>query len=331
MHKSYTACTTSSSLCSMSRPYEYLTEDCVKGRLTWNKAIVAAERALKGLATGEARQTRRVKLQLGESPNFIFIMCGYLRDCDYGGLVSLSVTKFVGNRSLQPPLPIMHSDVALMDENTGVTKAVIPGRDLTKWVIPSVSVVATKYLHGETGGTLAIIGAGNQGRLHAIALQGHFHFSKVRVWNRTASKAEDLVNELNREIEGSSFATAASVEECVSGADVIVTATNSSQTLVQGSWIKKGAHINAIGVSVTTTELDADTYRASKIYTDNKAEAETELNSIVQMGVKFECEVGDVIVQKVQAPKRGDTTIFQSSGTAVQYCAMARLMYNMYK
>ncbi|KAK5641567.1 hypothetical protein RI129_010114 [Pyrocoelia pectoralis] len=312
----------------MSCPYEYLTDHRIEELLTWEKAYEAAERALERFATGEAHQSERLKVPVG--PNFLFTMCGYLKDEEYGGLVSLLFTQFISNKKLEPPLPVVHSDITLMDEKTGVTKVIVPGRELVNWVLPSVSVMATRHLHGKTGEVLAIIGAGNQGRLHAIALHKFFNFSEVRVWNRTASKAEDLVKQLNKAMTSSVFVTANFVEECVNNADVIVTATKASQTLVKYSWIKKGAHINAIGVSVVTTELDDETYRSSTTYTDNKEAAEIELKPIVKLGVKFK-EVGDVIVGKIQAPKKSDTTIFQSSGTAIQYCAFARLISDLHK
>ncbi|KAK5641568.1 hypothetical protein RI129_010115 [Pyrocoelia pectoralis] len=314
----------------MSCPYEYISDARVSELLSWQSVFEAAERALESVSTGDAYQTTRTKLRVGQGFNFVNVMTGYLQDEKYGGLVNLFFNPFRGNRNLEPPLPVVHSDITLIDENTGVTKAIISGGEPMRWITPASSVIATKYLHRKSKEVLAIIGAGNQGRIHAIALQKYFNFSEVRIWNRTASKAEHLVTELNRGLNKPIFVNTNSIEGCVNGADVIVTATHSTQTLVQKSWIKIGAHINAIGVSSITTELDADTYRACKIYTDYKEGAEVELKHIKNFGVQFEGQIGDVITGKIPPPEENAITIFQSLGMAVQYCAISRLIYDLH-
>ncbi|KAB0793112.1 hypothetical protein PPYR_12732 [Photinus pyralis] len=312
----------------MSCAYEYISDARVAELLTWEDVLEAAERALESVSTGDAYQSTRAHLTVGQSFNSVNTMSGYLQDKKYGSLVHLFFNPFRGNRNLDPPLPVVHSEITLVDETTGVSKAMISGNETMRWITPAVSVVATKHLHRKGKETLAILGAGNQGRIHAMAFQRYFNFSKVRVWNRTRSKAENLVNELNQGTNKGVFTTSSTVEDCVSGADVIVTATHSSQTLVKKSWIKAGAHINAIGVSPVNTELDADTYRICKIYSDYKEGAEAELKHIEKLGAKFEGQVGDVISGKISPPKESDTTIFQSLGMAVQYCAICRLIYD---
>ncbi|KAK5641566.1 hypothetical protein RI129_010113 [Pyrocoelia pectoralis] len=262
-------------------------------------------------------------------------MPGYLKDPKYGALISLAFTKYGGNPKRHPPLPVISSNLAYMDEHTGVTKAVISVNEAMEWVTAAASVTATKHLHGPSSGKpnkiLAVIGAGHQGRTHAIAFQKYFNFSEVRIWNRTASKAEKVVRELNKGLNKAVFITCPSVEVCLRDADVIITATDAAQTLVKYPWVKKGAHINAIGVNPFTTELDPDTYRACKIFTDYKEGADEELKHISALGVKFEGQVGDVITCKIPVPTADDTTIFQSLGMAVQYCAIGRLIYDLHK
>ena len=44
-------------------------------------------------------------------------------------------------------------------------------------------------------------------------------------------------------------------EECVRGADVIVTATYSSEPLVYLEWLKAGAHLNGIAITALLKKL----------------------------------------------------------------------------
>ncbi|KAK5650017.1 hypothetical protein RI129_001046 [Pyrocoelia pectoralis] len=319
----------------MPFPYEYISDERVKELLTWEKTFEVCERALESVATGNAYQSTRAKVQVGPNFNFLFVMPGYLNDPKYGSLISHVFTKYAGNPKRQPPLPIIHSDITLFDEKNGVTKAIIAGNECMEWRTASVSVMAAKHLHGPNCGKpnriLAVIGAGTQGRIHAIAFQTFFNFAEVRIWNRTKSRAENVVKELNKAFNKTVFVAANSVQECVHDADIIVTATNADEILVKYPWIKKGAHINSIGVNPINTELDADTYRACKIYIDYNEGAEVELKHIKAFGVKFEGQVGEVIAKKIPEPSTTDTTIFQSLGMGVEDSAMGRLIYDLHK
>ena len=78
-----------------------------------------------------------------------------------------------------------------------------------------------------------------QARAHLQALMLVHLFEEVRVWSRTAEHAERFAEQHN--------AKAMPVEAAVRGADVIVTATNALQPILQGAWLKPGAHVNAVG------------------------------------------------------------------------------------
>ncbi|KAK4873909.1 hypothetical protein RN001_013269 [Aquatica leii] len=319
----------------MTCPYEYISDDRVRELLTWAKTFDALECAMESVANGRAFQSPRGKVKIGDTLNFIFLMPAYLKDDKYGALTSQVFTKFHDNPKRSPPLPIHHSDIALIDDKTGVTKAIVAGNEAMEWVTASATTIATKYLHGHTCGKpnkiLAVIGAGTQGRINAIGLQAYFNFDEVRIWNRTAKKAVDVANELNKRFNRNVFVAADTVENALKNADVIVTATPVEQTLVKWEWVKKGAHINAIGVNPFNTELDAATYRGCKVYGDYWDGIKTELKHIEAFGVKFEGQVGDVIAGNVPAPGSNDTTIFQSLGMAVEDCAVARWIYDLHK
>lgn len=58
----------------------------------------------------------------------------------------------------------------------------IAGTDITNWRTAAASAVATKYLHGKENNILAIMGAGVQGRIHAVAFQHFFKFQEVKIF-----------------------------------------------------------------------------------------------------------------------------------------------------
>ncbi|KAK4873908.1 hypothetical protein RN001_013268 [Aquatica leii] len=303
----------------MTCAYKYISEACVLQLLTWEKSFEATECALKSVANGCAFQPPRGKVKLPGKFDFIFLMPGYLKDDKYGASISCVFTKCVDNPKRNPPLPIVHTDVTLLDDNTGVTKAIIAGNTIMEWSTAAATTIATKYLHsGKPNKILAVIGASFQGRIHAIGLQKYFNFDEV---------AKELNSSFNRNV----FIATDTVEDAVKNADVIVTATTAEQTLVKWEWVKKGAHINAIGVFPFNIELDAATYRACKVYGDYWDGIKTELNHIEALGVKFEGQIGDVIVGNIPVPGPNDTTIFQSLGMGVEYAAIARLVYDLHE
>ena len=120
------------------------------------------------------------------------------------------------------------------------------------------------------------------------------------------------------------------LQDVVSCADVICTATPSRQPLFKSSWVKAGTHINLVGsYTPEMMEVEADLLRrAGKLLVDSKEACLLEAGEIINaaVGLKDLVEVGEVIEQDgkavsdaVQILKRaGDVTIFKSVGVGLQ-------------
>jgi len=199
------------------------------------------------------------------------------------------------------------------------------GGEITAWRTAAASVVATKYLHRKEKKVLAILGAGVQGRSHALAMQHYFKFDEVRVWNRTFERAEQLCAEL-----GSWAKPFKSNEQCVRGADVIVTATYAKDAIVYKDWLKAGAHINAVGFGVNHhCELAQDVYQHATVVVDNMPGAVNELKALVESGVSLHCELGHII-RKVNTHTDTPYTVFHSMGMSLEDVVAAQIVYNKY-
>lgn len=70
------------------------------------------------------------------------------------------------------------------------------------------------------------------------------YFTRIKLWNRTRSRAEQLRDELNELFPEIEILITVTSVECVMDADCIVTATNSSHSLFELKDLKENAHIN---------------------------------------------------------------------------------------
>jgi ornithine cyclodeaminase/alanine dehydrogenase-like protein (mu-crystallin family) len=123
-----------------------------------------------------------------------------------------------------------------------------------------------------------------------------------------------------------------SVEEAVRGADVVVTATNSSEPVLRHEWLKPGAHVNAVGSSIKTArELDTATIVASSLFVDRR---ESTVNEAGDYLVPFQegaigpehvkAEIGEILTGAHPGRTAPDElTVFKSLGLAVEDLAAA--------
>ena len=159
-----------------------------------------------------------------------------------------------------------------------------------------------------------------QARSHLEALSCVTKFSEVRVWSRNAEHAEGFAR-------GHGIVAAASAEAAVRGADVIVTATSSHEPILEGAWLKPGAHVNAVGSSRRDwRELDAAAM-ANVVVVDSREAAAAEAGDVVMADALIYAEIGEIFAGLKEAPREA-TTIFKSVGLAVEDVAAAKLVVN---
>ncbi len=167
---------------------------------------------------------------------------------------------------------------------------------------------------------LALIGSGVQARAHLEALRHVCRFEEVRVWSPTPAHAQRFA--------AASGARAMDLEAAVRGADVIVTATSSREPLLRGTWLKAGAHVNAVGACLPTwRELDDAALLGSTVIVDSREAALRESGDVILSRAPIFAEAGEVFAG-CKRPRRGVTTVFKSLGLAVEDIATARLVYD---
>ena len=232
-----------------------------------------------------------------------------------------SIAIFPSNAELG--LDLHQGFVALFDGETGATRAIMNAGGITAVRTAAVSGVATRLLAREHGGTLAILGAGIQGKSHLEAMRAVRDFDRVVAWSRTPGRAAAELDDVEE------LATA---EAAVRAADVIVTATSAAEPILNREWLKPGVHINAVGSSIPTTrELDTATMRDASLFVDRRESTVNEAGDFLipqREGVigpeHIRAEIGEVLIGTAPGRQSDDElTVFKSLGLAVEDLAAA--------
>jgi ornithine cyclodeaminase len=139
---------------------------------------------------------------------------------------------------------------------------------------------------------------------------------RVLVWSRNGRNAERLAERVGGEAVDRPDAA-------VAVADVVTTATPSTQPLFAADSVRSGTHVNAIGAfRPNMIELPNGLVRSSFVVVDDREAAAVEAGDLIQAGVTPDATVGGLLAGRHSAPE-GATTIFKSVGIASQDVAAA--------
>jgi ornithine cyclodeaminase/alanine dehydrogenase-like protein (mu-crystallin family) len=181
----------------------------------------------------------------------------------------------------------------------------------------AVSAAVTKHVAAPDARVLALLGSGVQAHAHLQALARVRRFDEVRVSSRTAEHA--------RRFAATHGATAMDAEDAVRGADVVVTATAALTPVLEGAWLKPGAHVNAVGAPRPTwRELDDDAM-AHTLIVDSREAVLKESGDVILSKAEIFAEAGEIFAGRKRAP--AGTTVFKSVGIAAEDIAAARLVH----
>ncbi|XP_040113554.1 ketimine reductase mu-crystallin isoform X1 [Oryx dammah] len=306
-----------------SRPV-FLSAADVEDHLRSSSVLIPPlETALANFSSGPdggVVQPVRTVVPVAKHRGFLGVMPAYSAAED--ALTTKLVTFYEGH-STTPTVPSHQATVLLFQPSNGSLLAVMDGNVITAKRTAAVSAIATKFLKPPNSEVLCILGAGVQAYSHYEVFTEQFFFKEVRIWNRTKENAEKFVNTVPGEVR-----ICSSVQEAVTGADVIITVTMATEPILFGEWVKPGAHINAIGASRPDwRELDDELMKQAVLYVDSQEAALKESGDVLLSGAEIFAELGEV-VNGVKPAHCEKTTVFKSLGMAVEDMVAAKLVYD---
>lgn len=300
--------------------------------LTMADAISAMEVAFNAFGNDQVEMPVRTHLPVKDVGAEWLIMPSYV-----GGQEKALAVKVVGvfpenrQRGLEPILGL----VTVADPETGKPLAVLEGASLTGIRTAAVSGVATKYLARADSSVLGILGSGIQARTHAEAICCVREISQVKIFSRTRERVEALVSELRQEPWApDSIEIANSGNELVEGCDIICACTSSSTPVFEDGYLKRGVHINAIGLHAPDKhEIPPETVVRSEVFVDQRKVAlhAGDLNIPINQGLMdashVRAELGELVANQA-APfnrKNDVVTLFKSVGLAMEDAVAAQI------
>ena len=230
------------------------------------------------------------------------------------GMAVKTATVFPGNPDRGAPM--INGAVCLYSDRDGTLSALIDFHLVTKWKTAGDSLLAAKRLARPDSRNILIIGAGTVGASLYEAFGSAFPGASIRLWNRTRAKAEALAATLP------GVTVAKDLETAVRAADIVISATMSSEPVICGDWLRPGQHINLIGAyRPDMREADNTALRRARIFVDS---FDTTLDHIGELKIPLADGVisrSDVIadyydIDAFARRSEDDITLFKNGGGA---------------
>jgi ornithine cyclodeaminase/alanine dehydrogenase-like protein (mu-crystallin family) len=299
-----------------------LSEDDVRRVLTMDLALEAVEEGLRKMALDEVHNVPRSRVQTDHV--MLHVMSASAKTLGVVGYKAY-VTSRKGT--------LFH--VAIYDGKVGTLLALMQADYLGQMRTGAASGVATKYMARPDASEVGLFGTGKQARTQLLAVCKVRKVNRVQVYGRDADRRRIFAVEM-APLCGTEVEPVPRPEMAVEEKDIVITATNSREPVLNGHWVAQGTHINAIGSNfLGKAELDALTVRrCQSVVVDSKDQARLEAGDFVQAledgSIKWSDvhELGQIVVGRYPGREHPqDITLFKSLGIAIEDVAVAMRVY----
>jgi len=307
-----------------------LSAEDVRQSLHMGKTIESMKSAFIQLSRSDVVMPVRASVEVEKHNGVTLFMPAYLSAHDEMAIKMVSVFK----ENPTQGLPLIHAMVVVIDPTTGVPRAMMDGSYLTAFRTGAASGAATDLLAREEASSVAIFGAGVQGRTQLEAVCTARDIREAWVFDTGHDKAHRFASDMEK-VLSLEIHVAEDAKRACQNADIICTATTSSIPVFGDSDIKSGTHINAVGAyTPEMREIPTETVTRSKVVIDHLEASMAEAGDLLipmKEGVFKEddlhAELGEIAAGiKPGRESREEITLFKSVGVAVQDVAAASLV-----
>lgn len=294
----------------------YISEEESAALVTHELAYAAARCALAAAASGQGGVFPAVLGRSCDPANTFSIKSGWSAD-----LTGVKVGSFWSGNPARG-LPRHNSTIMLLDQDTGRLRAVIEAGQVNAYRTAAADAVAADLLARREAKTLAIFGVGHQARFEVEALTRIRPIDTVLVVARPSPRRDSFMDRINSR---GPIAQAATAEEALRIADIVVTATPARAPLFDAAWIRPGTHVASMGSDAPgKQELPCDLFPRARLFCDLRSQSVRigdfqHARAAIEAGTLQLTQIGDVIEKR--APGRrsdAEITVFDSSGISLQ-------------
>jgi len=262
-----------------------------------------------------------------------FIRTGWQPEKAVGAKV---ITVFPRNNQ-NSEWPSIQAVYILFEGKNGTPIACLDGTALTWLKTASDSALGSKLLSRDNVESMLMIGAGQMAP-HLVSAHCEIRPSlrRVRIWNRTIEKAQQLCDRLADKFPDIDFSSVAEIESGARQADLICSAIGSPEPIIKGAWLKPGTHVDLIGAfTADMREADDEVLTRASLFVDAR---ETTINHIGELmiplaaGVIGEADVladfSDLCQQRHPGRRSDDEiTVFKNGGGGHLDLMCARILH----
>jgi len=301
--------------------------------LPMNQAIEAMKSAYVALSAGDAQVPVRSTLFIPPHQGISLIMPAFVDGQQSQALAVKVVSVFP--RNSEQGLPIIQAAVLVMEPATGRPVALLEGSSLTAIRTGAASGAATDLLARPESNTVAIFGAGVQGRTQLEAVCTVRKIKAAWIFDTDPDKATSFAHQLaGRGKIPQDLHVATDPNEAAHAADIICTATTSKNPVYPPAAIRPGTHINGVGsFTLEMIENPPEIFSRVRLFVDSREAVMAEAGEVVA-AVKQKTispadliELGEVLAGQATGRESSEQiTFFKSVGVAVQDAAAAQLV-----
>lgn len=230
------------------------------------------------------------------------------------GVAVKCATVFPGNTAKGKGM--IGGAVNLFSDDDGRLEAILDFHLVTKWKTAGDSLLGARKLAPKDAQKILLVGAGTVGGNLRSAYSTLYPGAQFTVWNRSPEGTERFCK-ANPDVD-----VATDLEEAVKKADIVASATMTTEPIIKGDWLQPGQHIDLIGAyRPDMREVDDTALKRSRIFVDNvhtTADHIGELKIPIANGV---VERGDIIadfynLDALQRTSDDEITLFKNGGGA---------------
>jgi ornithine cyclodeaminase len=306
----------------IERSMIYLTDVHVDKLIDYRQALPVLKSAFVALADGRAAIQTRVRTESGGVK--LSTLGAVIPDA---GFVGAKVYTTIAG----------HFDfvIVLFSTEDGRPLAMVDAQSITRIRTAATTVLAAQALAREGAEVCAVLGTGVQGTAHAEAIGELLDVREIRIAGEGADQVAQRVRLgiQRKDVQVISMPPGDAIKD----ADIVVTATRATEPLFDGSLVKRGAFVAAIGSSLPNTrELDNTLLRrASTVVVDCIEQARAEAGDLILAGADVDWsrvqELSAVLAGDVSTNSESDdVAVYKAVGIGLQDIAVAGLVFSRY-